>query len=72
MACCMISDAYRRAIQSKTIVIKSFPLRIKVPGSFESKSLVFSSMLQKADVFETTATMMVSFGKAVGDVSVVM
>ena len=62
-----VSD--RREQQLKTTPIKSFPLIVKESRSFETESLVFPFMLQKANVFESTANVLVWFEEAIGELS---
>ena len=61
-----VSD--RREQQLKTTPTKSFPLKVKESRSFETKSLVFPSMLQKTGALESTAVVLVWFEKAIGAV----
>ena len=59
-----VSD--RQVQQLKPTPIKSSSPKIKESRSFKTEPLVFSSMPQKADVFEVTVTDLVSFKGVIG------
>ena len=62
-----VSD--RQEQQLKTTYLSSFSLKVKGSESFRTESLVFSFMLQKANVFELTANVLVWFEEAIGELS---
>ena len=59
----------KREQQLKTTYISSFSLKVKESESFRTESLVFSFMLQKANVFESTANVLVWFEEVIGELS---
>ena len=67
MDLCEVLD--RRGQQLKSTLIKPFQLEAKESGSFETESLVFSSISLMSYVFEPTVTALVSLKGAIGELS---